>query len=114
MNRFDSSERAPLEFTKVSSKTTVLVCPNCKYSRTTSVDTVGLICSKCNKYFSAKDSLKEFEAVGLVNTNIPINKEFTKLKSKMEKEAYEWRDDQAKQGKLGVKSHEPDGKARGK
>lgn len=107
-----SDERAPLEMTKSSSKQTTLVCPHCRYSRTTSISTVSVICGKCKKYFSASDSLKPEDAIGTVDTTIPINKGFTKLKAKMEKEAYEWRDKQQAEGKLGTKSHEPDGKPR--
>jgi len=107
-----SEERAPLELTKVSKKQTTLVCPNCKYSRTTSVQTVGIVCGKCKKYFSASSSLKPEDAIGTVDTAIPINQGFVKLKTKMEKEAYEWRDKQQAAGKLGTKSHEPGGKKR--
>lgn len=104
-----NNERAPLEFTKASTKQTTLVCPNCKYSRSTSVQTVGIVCGNCKKYFSAADSLKPEDAISSIDTNIPVNKDFTKLKAKMEKEAYEWRDDQVKKGKLGTISHEPSG-----
>lgn len=107
-----NEERAPLEMTKPSSKQTTLVCPHCRYSRTTSISTFSLICGHCGKYFSASNSLKPEDAVDTVNTNKPVDKNFTKLKGKMEKEAYEWRDAQQAKGTLGVKSHEPDGKSR--
>lgn len=109
--RFNSDERAPLEMTKPSNKQTTLVCPHCKFSRSTSVDTIGVICGHCNKYFSASSSLKPEDAVGNI-TVPPPNEGFVKLKTKMEKEAYEWRDAQQAKGTLGVKSHEPDGKSR--
>jgi len=109
---FDSDLRAPLELTKASVKTATFVCPNCRYSRTLSVSTVGVICSNCNKYFSTKDALPDSEAIGAINTSKTIDTEFTKRKADMEKKAYEWRDQQEKSGKLGKISHEPDGAQR--
>lgn len=106
---FNSDERAPLEFTKPRSKTIELVCPHCKLMRHSSVDTISVICSGCGKYFSASQSLPASEAVGVVNTSKTIDKDFTKRKAVMEKNAYEWRDEQIAKGKLGTISHEPDG-----
>lgn len=109
---FDSDIRAPLEFTKSSTKTTTLVCPHCRYSRTVSVSTVSVICSNCGKYFSSKDALPDSEAIGSINTSKTIDTEFTKRKADMEKKAYEWKEQQEKSGKLGTISHEPDGAKR--
>ncbi len=107
-----NDERAPLEMGTGSKKMQVLVCPHCRYSRTTSINTVAVTCGNCKKYFSASDSLKPEDAVGTLDTYISPNQVRVKLKEKMEKEAYEWRDAQQAKGNLGVKSHEPDGKSR--
>ena len=50
-----SDERAPLEMTKSSSKQTTLVCPHCRYSRTTSISTVSVICGKCKKSIKGEE-----------------------------------------------------------
>lgn len=110
MSNFLGEDRAPLEATSISKKQMIVVCPNCKTSRSVSVNWWSSICSNCGKYFNKDNSLDESEAESTLNQNVPINKDFTTAKAKMEKAAYEYKDkvmEQKRQGKL--RKHEPDG-----
>ena len=98
-------ERAPLEFTKVSSKTKLWVCPKCKLGRHVSLNTVGVICNGCRTYITSENALLDGEERML---SVPINEELIKQKGAMEKKAYAWRDEQIKKKKAGeMPSHEP-------
>ena len=101
-----------LEMGRGSKKKKVVGCPHCKSGRVISVNCVGFICKQCNKWISEGDFLPESECESMVNQNIPINKEFTKLKGKKEKGAYDWADKMKKEGKLGTRHHEPGGAKR--
>lgn len=105
---FTDETRAPLEFSKPRAKQKIIGCPTCKTARSVSVDCIGLICSKCNKYFSIKDALTEEECESVMNQNRPINTDYTKIKADTEKKAYEYRDKiNAKRAAGEVRSHEP-------
>lgn len=108
MVRF-AADRAPLEATAPSKRQKIVVCPYCLTGRSVSLNWYSCICV-CKKYFSVNNSLDKEKAKYLLNTNTTINKEFTKLKAKTEKQAYEYKEkvmDKRKSGK--VVSHEPGG-----
>lgn len=108
MTRFSDEERAPLEFTKSSKKQKIVGCPKCKTARSVSINWWAGICSNCGTYFNKNTALDESECEKFMNQNVPINKEFTKLKSKMEKDAYAYKEkvlDKKAKGKL--RKHEP-------
>lgn len=110
MTRYLSEDRAPLEFTKPSKKQKVVGCPYCKKGRSVSINWVAGICSGCNSYFSIDMAIDEKDCDNFLNQNVPVNKEFTNMKAKMEKDAYEYKEkvlDKKKQGKL--RKHEPGG-----
>ena len=99
-----------LEFGGGTKKEKEVVCPECKLARLVSVNWIGGIC--CNKYFSLGTMLPLEKAEGVKNINKPVNKEFTGQKADAEKRAYDWKDKMEAEGKLGTRSHEPDGKER--
>lgn len=100
-------DRAPLEATKVSSRTKVWVCPHCKLGRHVSLNTVSVICSGCRTILNDENVLLNSEDRMLVN---PINEAFVKQKAEMEKKAYAWKDEQVKKKKDGtMRTHEPRG-----
>ncbi len=108
MTRFLSEDRAPLEFTKPSNRQKIVGCPNCKTARSVSINWAAGICSNCKTYFNLETALDEKECESYLNQNVPIDKEYTKLKAKMEKDAYDYKEkvlDKKAQGKL--RKHEP-------
>jgi hypothetical protein len=110
MARFNE-DRAPLEFTKPSSQKVLLVCPNCKYGRFLSKNTVGVICISCEKYFKSSESLDSAE--GMVNSSKPISPEYIKFREEMERKAYDYKEKVMDKRKRGdIRSHEPDNKPR--
>jgi ribosomal protein L37AE/L43A len=107
MTRF-GDERAPLEMTKVSNKQKIMVCPECKVARSTSINTYGLICSNCGTYFNQNNSLSENAAENYLNQTNATDFENIKYRESMEKKAYDFRDKTNQQKKAGtLRSHEP-------
>jgi len=103
MAMFLSEERAPLEMTKSSKHTILVVCPVCKSSRNLSENSFGFICVSCKNYISKSNFIYDAnEAEFSANRNIILSDEYLEMRKKVEINAYEYRDKQiaAKQQKI--------------
>lgn len=89
MSNIIIDETYSLEMGSGSNKKKIVVCPFCKTATYVSVNWVGGICS-CGKYFNLEISLHEDDADSMSPNRTSIDRGRIKLKTKMEKEAYEW------------------------
>lgn len=107
MARF-GEDRAPLEMTKSSSRQKILVCPHCKTARSVSINTAGIICRRCSKYFNSDNSLPENEAEFMLNNSRAPDPDHVKFRDGMEAKAYAYKDKVNKQRRNGTfRTHEP-------
>ncbi len=91
-------------------KDRVLVCPNCKNGVFAGKNTIGLVCARCDDYYSAADSLPEDEAEYFDNNSIKLSPEYMTMRKEMEQKAHVWKDKQQKLAVAGMqRQHEPEG-----
>jgi hypothetical protein len=107
MARF-GDDRAPLELTKASSRQKIMGCPFCKTGRYVSINTVGIICGVCNKFFTDLNCLPSDKIESMLNDDCKVTQEYMKYRADMEKKAYAYKDKVLDQKKKGiVRTHEP-------